>query len=265
MNLIEYINRQTTITNSIIRLILALFAPFKGARVTRQAWNQLLVSVYPSVERARRESAELAREFYDSERRRQTEIEERYDFDLAPYEFAWFEEAMRPSYEAFRVIDTTEGQEVQNALRVAKEIENGGRRTMQYATEGDPLRPRWARVATGRETCAFCLMLISRGPIYYGATNVGVDTDDTTALELLDEEGNGALDDLMTRWHPGCDCKVVPVFNPKRDWPGKDQYKQMQKLWGDLTGGYTGRDKLNAFRRAVDSGQIRAADFAAAR
>lgn len=30
----------------------------------------------------------------------------------------------------------------------------------------DPLRPKWARVPSGTETCQFCLMLASRGFAY---------------------------------------------------------------------------------------------------
>lgn len=57
----------------------------------------------------------------------------------------------------------------------------------------DPLRPKWARVPSGAETCQFCLMLASRGFAY---------TSDKSASEKA--EGG--------HYHPNCDCRIVPGF-----------------------------------------------------
>lgn len=51
----------------------------------------------------------------------------------------------------------------------------------------DPLRPRYARVPSGAETCTFCLMLASRGFVYKTA-------------------------EAASHAHAGCDCRVVPGF-----------------------------------------------------
>jgi hypothetical protein len=257
-----YVVRQASIVRRIVRSILGIFLPFRGVPVEDETWDLILRTIYPSVEDARRESAELAREFYDTLR----ELEypdEQYDIDLAPYEYEWFEEAMRPSRQKFRLIDTSLGEVTQAALRVAKEVENGGRRTMLYAIQKDGKRPRWARVATGAETCGFCLMLVSRGPVYITPDRAGAEAG-PDALDLLDEEGNAALTELMTRWHPGCDCKIVPVFDTKKDWPGKQDYLEAYELWKEVTKGYSGRDALNAFRRAIESGKIDPADMSVA-
>lgn len=53
----------------------------------------------------------------------------------------------------------------------------------------------FARVPTGFETCAFCLMLASRGAVYHSRKTAG-------------EWG---------RFHRGCDCKVVPSFEGDPD------------------------------------------------
>ena len=50
----------------------------------------------------------------------------------------------------------------------------------------DPLRPKYARVPTGAETCDFCLMLASRGFVY-------------------DSESTATMDHV----HSGCDCRIV--------------------------------------------------------
>lgn len=55
----------------------------------------------------------------------------------------------------------------------------------------DPHNVRYARVPQGRETCEWCLMLASRGPVYYS------------------EESAGAFD----HYHAHCDCAVVPFFD----------------------------------------------------
>jgi hypothetical protein len=65
-----------------------------------------------------------------------------------------------------------------------------GRDTVALSVEHDPAHARWARVPTGAETCAFCLMLASRGAEYR--------TRDTA-------DGG--------RYHAECDCVPTPVWD----------------------------------------------------
>lgn len=75
----------------------------------------------------------------------------------------------------------------------------------------DPLKPRYARVPSGGETCKFCIMLASRGFVYHNAKQAG-------------ENGH---------YHANCDCRIVPGFNDGTTVAGYDpsayydQYKQM--------------------------------------
>ena len=161
----------------------------------------------------------------------------------------------------------------------------------------------WARVATGDETCAWCLMLVSRGPVYSGADTAGLSRDMTetayvrmynsydlaTYGEKITEEG------LFDEWHTGCDCIVVPVFN-KKNWFGQDAAKRASDLWGDATkvakkeleanpdkkyysrlgpkgrrtrgepGWYPttlNRETLNQLRKMIDAGEITSQEWAA--
>lgn len=57
----------------------------------------------------------------------------------------------------------------------------------------DPLRPKWARVPSGAETCGFCLMLASRGFAYASERSAS-------------EKAEGG------HYHPNCDCRIVPGF-----------------------------------------------------
>lgn len=150
----------------------------------------------------------------------------------------------------------------------------------------------WARVATGRETCAWCLMLISRGPTYEGSRTSGLMLDDLEALRVW-HESQGDLEkfieetgDYMKQWHVGCDCKVVPVFD-RDNWPGMEQAAAALELWGEasIEAGQEMRDDrdrvhtagknrgkrftkneraINALRRRLASGEVDISSFAAA-
>lgn len=50
---------------------------------------------------------------------------------------------------------------------------------------------RYARVTSGRNTCAFCLMLAGRGAVYWTRESAGA----------------------FNRWHTHCRCKVVPGYS----------------------------------------------------
>lgn len=60
-----------------------------------------------------------------------------------------------------------------------------GRDTIAGSVGRDPQAVRYARVPTGSETCAFCLVLASRGDVYR---------------------------DAAMKYHGGCDCEPVPVW-----------------------------------------------------
>ena len=253
MKLGEYQAKQHSLSTALIAAILALLNPFKSQRMTDQDWQNLVRAMFVPVEDFRTQSAELARSFYDSER--DTHVGGTHEINLPGYELDWFAEAMEPVRLRMMRSDTDDSTLSAAALRAAKEVENGGRRALINGVRTDPVRPRWARVATGRETCAFCTMLISRGADYYSASSAGLKTDDKTAMQLVGADDKEALDKLMVRWHPGCDCKVVPVFN-RRSWSGRAAQQRAKKLWNEQTKGYSGKDALNALRRALETGQV---------
>lgn len=255
----EYYQRQKEITLSLTRILFLLLKPFQYVLLTQRMWVRLMAEMYPYVDQARRESAALAREFYDSERRKHVGNDD-FDIDLAPYEPAWFEEALQPVKQSFMKRDTSD-DDFANVLQfVVKQVENAGRRTQLWAVEDDPMVKGWARVQGGEDSCAFCAMLISRGPVYDrdNPRSAGLKLSKSSAVELWrqidagNQEAENAYDAMMTRWHPNCDCKVVPVFD-KQDWPGRDSFLEAQEIWRRETRGYSGREKFNAFRRYIES------------
>ena len=139
----------------------------------------------------------------------------------------------------------------------------------------------WARVATGKETCAWCLMLVARGPVYSSARKAGLNADDPDILTTDD-----AVNAAMNEWHPGCDCKVVPVFK-ETNWVGEEAARRAESLWikaslrasdeleADPDKQYysvkerrwkkttKNRETINQLRQMIENGEIKSSDWAA--
>lgn len=80
-------------------------------------------------------------------------------------------------------------------------VRQAGRDTIADNAERDP-RGHWVRVPTGDETCAFCLILASRG-----ATPARYSTRESALYRR-----NGR------KYHNDCDCTAVPVWS-EADYP----------------------------------------------
>lgn len=98
--------------------------------------------------------------------------------------------------------------------------------TAQYGYARDkvtkkPVRMGYARVLTGKENCAFCAMLASRGPVY----------SEDTAVRKRDGRA----------YHDHCDCVAVLVFQGQ-PWEGEEQYKRLEAEWMHADGQTTGGD-----------------------
>lgn len=176
----------------------------------------LAETLYPLIVQGREASHDLALTFYREQR--------------AQYTRAPLRTVATPSYELSGLVDelrrtssTTQATSNVGAM-VVRHVEQGGRETITQQSRADPKAIASARVASGRETCAFCTMLIARGPVY-----------STTSGDF--------------RAHDRCDCVAVPVFD-RADYAGRDQYVAAYKLWKDSVGARSGVDALKAFRQA---------------
>lgn len=94
--------------------------------------------------------------------------------------------------------------------RADYEIKKAAGDCVYYNGIKDPLKPKYARVPSGTETCKFCIMLASRGYVYHAKTSAG-------------EDGH---------YHSGCDCRIVPSFGGEKvegyePKVYKEQYKAM--------------------------------------
>lgn len=105
-------------------------------------------------------------------------------------------EVVRASLGGLWETDTTRRQverdRVFNALNgiVEKNVKQAARDTVTYNARRDPAKPRYARVPSGEKTCAFCMMLASRGFVYKNAETAG----------------------MTEVFHAKCDCQIVPEF-----------------------------------------------------
>ena len=234
----EYAYQQALISAAVARFVLTFARFFTRPALALTEWLNLLTILFPEIQRQREESAALAREFYDSQRDLSHPELPRNDRPLEGTEFRVFVENMEPARKRMSLEDSPQDAVTGLALRAVREVENAGRQQIIHAVSNDPetkIIRGWARVATGRETCAWCLMLISRGPTYMGASTSGLDLDDTSALAAFREAPDietffENIEEHMQEWHDGCDCKVVPVFKSE-SWYGEEAAKRALEAW----------------------------------
>lgn len=110
-----------------------------------------------------------------------------------------------------------------------------GRQTTADAAVEDPAAKGWARVARP-DACYFCAMLATRGGVY---------SDSETALTV----GPGSARS-GERYHDNCRCLAVPVFEGETYRP-PSYVREWDALWKSSTTGHSGKDAVNAFRRAL--------------
>ncbi|AEJ93589.1 capsid maturation protease [Mycobacterium phage Doom] len=290
MNPEEYAAAQLLISAAVVRHVRNVAGFFAQPALTMFDWLRLLDLLFPEIQRRRTEASVLARRFYDSQRAQFHPDLPRNDRPLEGTTFEKFVENMDPARERMQQSETRGDALTHLTLRAVREVENAGRQQIIHAVENDP-EPRvlrgWARVATGRETCAWCLMLISRGPTYVRAETAGLDLDTEHALELFEnkdlETYFADISGEIKQWHPGCDCKVIPVFR-NEDWFGKEAADRALDLWGEATKEAialedeglvhkSGKNKgqpftrnelaINALRRRLERGEISAQQYAA--
>jgi hypothetical protein len=282
----EYQQQEKQNTAQIVALLLLFLRPYVRVPLTPLDWLRLLDVLFSFVYDARRRSALAARSYYDEQRAtrlpevvdldefRSGVVDLRPDLDrhpifLAEYKREWMYEALEPAREGFSRPDASQADLARVAAIAAKEVQNGGRRTSLRAVQSDRRVLGFARVAGGGESCAFCTMLISRGPVYKDSPeNAGLRAaSDQDAVDIYREfkrtGDESVITDLMTRWHENCDCLVVPVFD-ESNWDGREQYLEAERLWKEATAGVTGGDKLLALRRAMGDGYRRGVELPAA-
>ncbi|ANA87149.1 hypothetical protein SEA_LOOPER_17 [Gordonia phage Looper] len=281
----QYAAAQAAVAAGTATYVQKFASLFTGPVLTIREWLSLLEILFPEVQRRYEESASLARDFYDAQRELHHPSIDRNEMLLSQLEWEWFVHNMSGARKGMSQADAPNAAVTNLTLRAVREVEMGARRQILGAVKNDPdpsTVKGWARVATGRETCAWCLMLISRGPTYLGATNSGLDLDDYSAAEAFNNAGGDLVKfredvgEYMEQWHAGCDCLVVPVFD-KQNWPGRAAQKRAEQLWieatreaqklidsGEARSQNLNKEAQNALRRRIYSGDLSMSNYALA-
>lgn len=279
------------------RRVLGLSRLIIKNELSQREWLQAMEFIYPEVEQRRTEAAQAARTFYDSQRSQAVPELPRNDRPLEGYRFDWFVQNMEPARKLMVQSESPDRAAVHVALRAVREVENAARRQVIHAVESDfdleefiesagrpapqlravpqdsQLIRGWAREATGEETCAWCLMLVSRGPVYLGADSAGLNLADDIAARMI--AAGEDVSEFMEQWHAGCDCKVVPVFK-YGEWHGQAAADRALELWneasleaqalidsGKARTDNLNREAINALRRRLSRGEINTREFSA--
>ena len=288
----EYAASQYLITAGLAAYVQRVATFFTGPSLGPRGWLDFLRMMFPEVQKRYTQSSELGRAFYDSQRKQHHPDLVRNERLLTELPFEQFVQNMEPARKDMSQADSPRVAISKTALTAVREVEMAGRRQIIGAVKHDPepVLQGWARVATGRETCAWCLMLISRGAYlnhkgnfaYREAATAGLSLDDETVLDIWKDSGTDinefrdAVDEFMEEWHTGCDCMVVPVFDLE-NWPGRAAAHEAMKLWidadteataliksGDSRTNNKNRETINALRRRLYRGEVTMSTYALA-
>lgn len=234
----DYKRRQERVAARVGAHALPLVRPMVGERLTESDVRTFSSQIFDRLTKGRERSARLARDFYMSERDEHVgEVLDELQAPPDPYSvrdlttgLLYF---MRPGDKFDNVASAVD--------TVSRHVKSGARREVAGLSLADARSGGWARTSGGTTSCSFCLMLISRGPVYRSRESAGD----------------------MKKFHNRCDCVVVPVFN-KRKFPGIDEWRSAESLWNSSTRGKSGPAALKAFRSAITSSAPGGLDAAAA-
>lgn len=167
----------------------------------RAALVDALLSVMPTYADA---AAQAGADFYDAVRA--YEVGEAIGAQaFSGFDPEAFEGAVRAFAQAIVDGKPVELFNVKVVDRVDRDIRRSANMSVAENAQRDPLKPKYARVPGGGETCEFCIMLASRGAVYGTA-------------------------EAASHAHPGCDCRIVPSFGGEHDIEGYDP-DELYGLW----------------------------------
>jgi hypothetical protein len=234
MDINEYARRKNNILTRMLAALLYVFQQFLRGLITPREWSEAMTVTYRVMKPFRDEGTELARQFYDDNRAEQTQSNTRHDiFKDDFYPEQWWRQEMLPVFQ-----HANEGRDNDTVLeeavaRATKVFEDGARRTLIQGIaddHGQSIRG-FARFDPRPPTCAFCTMMISRGPVYAERTG-GWPFDARRLEKLILDDDPDAINELMNKWHPDCTCIVVPVYKYD-NYPSQNQEEEALKIYED--------------------------------
>lgn len=236
MDINEYARRKQRILTRMLAALLYVFEQFLTRFITPRSWDQLMRVSYRVMKPFRDEGTELARQFYDDNRAEQLPGEDRHDiFKDDYYPESWYREAMLPVYQKLQRGTSPEDAVEDAVARVTKVYEDAQRRTLIQGIATDTSQPikGFARFDPRPPTCAFCTMMISRGPVYNkdrDGNTAGWPFDTQRLERLILDDNPDEINELMNKWHPKCTCIVVPVYKYS-NYPSEAQEKDALEIY----------------------------------
>ncbi|HEX9230202.1 MAG TPA: hypothetical protein VF885_26680 [Arthrobacter sp.] len=111
-------------------------------------------------------------------------------------------------------------------------------------------RYKYARVLTGDDNCAFCVMLASRGPVYSSADRAAT-KGEIVPIQVTHRgkptqiwyKAIKRIDTIGDTYHPNCDCVAVPVFVDEEEFAGRETVDGLFKIWETAQDVETATDK----------------------
>lgn len=102
---------------------------------------------------------------------------------------------------------------------------------------------KYARVPSGTETCPFCIMLASRGFVYYSAKTAGADD----------------------HYHENCDCRIIPGYKGINSIDGYDPDALYRQYTSDLKNGKIKTATARKYVKGSSSGINKVSDISTAK
>lgn len=233
MDITQYAAAKQRLLNRMLAALFLVFKQFLRGFMSARDWNTFMHVTYQVVKPFRDEATELARTFFDDNRSAQQPDKPRQDiFKDDFYPERWMRETMRPVFDNLQTKPNVDAAIVEASNRLVKVVEDGARRTILQGVVDDHASPvrGFARFDPRPPTCAFCTMMISRGPVYHNEGTAGF-PDGQARLErhILDDSPD-AINELMNKWHPGCTCIAVPVYKYD-NYPTQSQEAEALKIY----------------------------------
>lgn len=136
------------------------------------------------------------------------------------------------------------------AKTAVRHTEDAARKAVEdvaaMSTEPDPATGEtrepvgWARQLTGAENCPFCVVMASRGATYHTRQ---------TAMGDVARKNKKGIHDGIHRYHNGCDCVAVPVFD-RKNWSGNALARYLySKVYKEAIAKYPEDDAFAAVRK----------------
>lgn len=119
-------------------------------------------------------------------------------------------------------------------------VGDAGRNTVRDNVKKDKVAVGWQRLSSTGSPCYFCAMLISRGPVYKSEASAGKTSNDL----FVGEEGQAKV-------HDHCHCFIEPFYVDEAQVP--PVVEEYYTLYQEATKGKSGKDAINAFRRAYEA------------